>query len=258
MRLKGKIAVITGAGRGIGRAIALRLAEEGAHVVAADIDQASAEDTANQIESLGAESLALKVDVCSGDQVKAMVAAAVNRFGRIDILVNNAGITIAKPVVEFEEAEWDRMIDVNLKGVLRCSQEAAKIMIDQNSGKIINIASESGKTGRPIFSIYGATKFAIVGFTQGLAMELAPYRINVNAVCPGIVDTEMWEELDRVLSKRENLPKGAALKKRIKKIPLGRLESPEDVAGLVAFLASSDADYMTGQAVNITGGREVH
>jgi NAD(P)-dependent dehydrogenase (short-subunit alcohol dehydrogenase family) len=161
-------------------------------------------------------------------------------------------------VVDFKESDWDRMIDINLKGVLRFTQTVARHMVEQKSGKIINMASESGKTAKPLFTVYGTTKFAVVGLTQGLAQELAPYGINVNAVCPGIVNTPMWHGLDRALAKLQGLREGQALEKRRGAIPLGRLEEPEDVAGVVAFLASADADYMTGQSVNVTGGREFH
>jgi len=258
LRLKNKIAIVTGAGRGIGEAISLRLAKEGADVVVSDIDLDSATQTAKKVKALGRRSLAIRTDVSKSSDVEKMVNLVVSNFGRINILVNNAGIVIVKPVVEFEEEEWDKVIDADLKGVFLCSKAVAKVMIKQGNGKIINISSDSGKTAHAFFTVYSAAKFGVIGFTQGLAIELAPYKINVNAVCPGIVNTKMWEYLDEELGKRLNLSKGEALKKRIQSIPLGRLETPEDVAGVVAFLASQDADYMTGQAINVTGGREVH
>ena len=258
MRFADKRIIVTGSGRGIGRAIARRFAEEGAAVAISDIDRETAEATAAEINETGGTALAIELDVRSSESVRAMLDAVVAEWGRVDVLVNNAGITIAKPVVEFTEEEWERTLDINLKGVFRCSQLAAVQMITQGGGKIINLSSESGKTAKPNFTIYAASKFGVVGFTQGLAQELAPHGITVNAVCPGIVHTPMWEELDRVLAKRMGKKEGEILATRKEQIPLGRLEQPEDVAGVVAFLASDDANYMTGQSVNVTGGREFH
>jgi acetoin reductase-like protein len=258
MRFADTRVIVTGAGRGIGRAIALRFAREGASVAVCDIDPDTAKSTAAEVTDAGGRALEVELDVRSPESVKAMVETVVSAWDGVDVLVNNAGITIAKPVVEFTEEEWERTLDINVKGVFRCSQLVARQMIEQGCGKIINLSSESGKTAKPNFTIYAASKFGVVGFTQGLAQELAPYGINVNAVCPGIVHTPMWEELDRVLAKRMGKKEGEILATRKEQIPLGRLEQPEDVAGVVAFLASEDADYMTGQAVNVTGGREVH
>jgi len=258
MRLQNKVAIVTGAGRGIGEGIALRLAKESAHVAVCDINLESAKATAQKIKSLGRRSLAVQADVSKSADVKRMVDEVMQEFGRIDILVNNAGITLVNPVVEFSEEDWDRLININLKGVFLCSKEVAKIMVKQKSGRIINISSDSGKTGYALFAPYNASKFGVIGFTQGLAKELAPHGVTVNAVCPGIIGTKMWEYLDEELGKRWNLPKGEALMMHIKQIPLGRLGNPEDVAKVVAFLASSDADYVTGEAVNVTGGREMH
>jgi acetoin reductase-like protein len=258
MRFKDKIVLVTGAGRGIGRAIAVRFASEGAHVAVCDIDPTTAEGTAADIRAAGGSAEAHTLDVRKTENVQTVIDAVVAGRGKLDVLVNNAGITIPGPVVDFEEKDWDLTIDINLKGVLRCSQRAARVMVKQKSGCIITISSESGKTGKPLFSIYASTKFAVIGFTQGLALELAPHGIRVNAVCPGIVRTKMWEELDKSLAKLQGTKVGDALESRRKNIPLGRLEEPEDVAGVVAFLASEDANYMTGQAINVTGGREVH
>jgi meso-butanediol dehydrogenase/(S,S)-butanediol dehydrogenase/diacetyl reductase len=258
MRFQGKIAVVTGAGRGIGRAIAMRLAEDGANIAVCDIDSDTAAETAARIKERGVKAIGLQLDVRDREGIEEMIRRVVNTWGRIDILINNAGITISKPVIEFEEQEWDRTIDINLKGVFNCSQLVVRKMIEQGSGKIVNIASESGKTAKPEFSVYAASKFGVVGLTQGLAQEVARFGINVNAVCPGIVHTAMWEELDRVLAKRKGMKEGEVLASRKELIPLGRLETPEDVAGVVAFLVSDDAAYMTGQSVNVTGGREFH
>ena len=258
MRFDGKTAMVTGAGRGIGRAIALRLAREGADVAVCDIDTGAAERVAGEVIALGRRGLGVDLDVASRPSVDAAVETIARAWGGIDFLVNNAGITIGGAVVDFAESDWDRMIEINLKGVLRCSQAVARRMIARGSGKIVNVASESGKTAKPLFAVYATTKFAVVGLTQGLAQELAPHRINVNAVCPGIVRTQMWEELDRTLARLQGLKEGEALERRRLSIPLGRLEEPEEVAGVTAFLLSPDADYMTGQSVNVTGGREFH
>ncbi len=258
MKSNDKVAIVTGAGRGIGEAISIRLAKEGVDIVVCDIDFNNAQKTAEEIKAIGRQSLVIRTDVSKSSDVEKMVNLAMEKFGRIDILVNNAGIVIVKPIVELEEEEWDKVIDVDLKGIFLCSKAVAKVMINQKSGKIINISSDSGKTGYALFAHYNAAKFGVIGFTQGLAKELAPYKINVNAVCPGIVGTKMWDYVDEQLGRRWGLPKGEALKMHIKQIPLGRLETPQDVAGIVAFLASPDADYMTGQAMNVTGGREMH
>ena len=258
MRLNNKIAIITGAGRGIGEAISIRLAKEGTDIVVCDIDFDNAERTTEKIKTLGRQPLTIKIDVSKSKDVGEMVNLTMKKFGRIDILVNNAGIAIVKPIVEFEEEEWDKVIDVDLKGVFLCSKAVAKIMINQKSGKIINISSSSGKMGTEFFANYAAAKFGVIGFTQGLAKELAPYKITVNAVCPGIIGTKMWDYADEELSKRLGLPKGEAFKKQIQNIPLSRSGTPEDVAGIVAFLVSPEADYMTGQAINVTGGMVMH
>jgi len=252
------VVMVTGAGRGIGKAIAERFASEGAVAAVCDMSLETAEETAAAITAAGGKAEAFEMNVQSSDQIQTVIDRLIEKHGNIDVLVNNAGITIPGPVVDFQESDWDLMIDINLKGVLRCSQRVARTMINRKSGSIITIASESGKTGKPLFSLYAATKFAVIGFTQGLAMELAPYGIRVNAVCPGIVRTKMWESLDKDLARLQGTKEGEALELRKKNIPLGRLEEPEDVAGVAAFLASEDARYMTGQSVNVTGGREVH
>jgi len=258
LQLNNKIAIVTGAGQGIGEAISVRLAKEGADVVVSDINLDSTVKTGERIKALGRRSLAIEADVSESKDVEEMVNSTMKRFGRIDILVNNAGIVIVKPILEFEEEEWDKVINVDLKGVFLCSRAVAKIMIDQKSGKIINVSSSSGKMGTEFFATYAAAKFGVIGFTQGLAKELAPHRIIVNAVCPGIIDTEMWEYVDEELGKVLRLPKGEAFNRQIRNIPLSRAGTPEDVAGVVAFLLSSQADYMTGQAINVTGGMVMH
>jgi len=258
-RLLDKIALVTGASKGIGRAIAVAFAKEGANIV---VNYFKSEDDANdvvkEINALGRAAIPVRADVSKIDEVKAMVRRAIDEFGGIDILVNNAGVSTMGLLVDLTEQDWDYNMDVNAKGVFLCCQAVAPHMISQRHGKIINISSMAGKTGARFFSHYCASKFAVIGLTQSLALELAPYGINVNAVCPGYVETDMqrrelvWEAKLRGISPEE-VKKGY-----VESVPLGRLEKPEDVANVVLFLASADSDYMTGQAVNVTGGIETH
>ncbi len=256
-KLTAKVAIVTGAGRGIGRGIALRLAEEGCSLVINDLDLNGAKDVVRKIKERGRGAIAIRADVSKYPQVKRMVKAAIDRFKRIDILVNNAGITKVLPVTELTEKVWDKVMDINLKGTFLCSKEVAKQMIKQRSGKIINISSKSGKVGGLWLSAYCASKFGVIGFTQSLALELAPYGINVNAVCPGIVFTPLWKSLEKKYAKKLGIPIEKVRPYYVSKIPLGRDGTPEDVANVVIFLASSDSDYMTGQAINVTGGQEM-
>jgi len=256
MKLKDKVAIVTGAGRGIGRGIALRLAKDGADVVVADINSETVNKVAKEIEALGRKSLAIVADVSNGESVYAMVEHTVAKFDKLDIMVANAGICQVKPAIEITEEEWDKIFSVNTKGAFLCDQAAAKQMIKQKQkhGKIINCASIAAHSGFSLLSSYSATKFAIMGFTQALAKELGPYGINVNAYCPGIVGTDMWELIDEKMGILTGVPKGETLKKYTELITLGRVETPDDVACLVSYLASADSDYMTGQAINICGG----
>lgn len=254
MKLKGKVTIVTGAGRGIGRGIALRLAQDGADVVVNDINKENVNKVVKEIEGLGRKALGIVADVSNGAAVYAMVEQTVAEFGQLDIMVANAGIAQVKQAIEITEEDWDKVFAVNAKGVFLCDQAAAKQMIKQKKGKIINCASIAGHSGFSLLSHYSATKFAVVGFTQALAKELGPHGITVNAYCPGIVGTDMWDLIDEKMGPYLGLPKGETLKKYSELITLGRVETPEDVACLVSYLASSDADYMTGQAINICGG----
>ena len=255
MKLKDKVAIVTGSGRGIGRGIALRLAQDGANVVINDINAETANNVVKEVKALGVKSLAIVADVSKGKEVYSMVNKVVEKFGKLDIMVANAGIAGVKPVVEITEEDWDNIFAVNARGVFLCDQAAAKQMLKQKRGKIINCASVAGHVGYPLQAHYCATKFAVVGFTQALAKELGPYGITVNAYCPGIVGTDMWDLIDEEMGKYLGLPKGETIKKFSESIILGGVvETPEDVAGLVSYLASSDANYMTGQSINISGG----
>ncbi|MBM3561039.1 MAG: SDR family oxidoreductase [Alphaproteobacteria bacterium] len=206
----------------------------------------------------GGAALALVVDAARRADVERMVDATVQRFGRVDVLVNNAGVGAVAPLLDTDEATWDRLMAVNAKSVLLCSQAAARRMIAQGGGgRIINNASGAGKTapGKDLpLGAYAASKHAVVGLTKQLGLELAEHRILVNCVCAGIVDTPMWDLIDREVARLQSVPVGSVKAKAVAGIPLGRIEQPDDVAGVVAFLASADASYVTGQTYNVCGG----
>jgi acetoin reductase-like protein len=270
-RLNGKIAIVTGSGQGIGEAVALRLVHEGADVVVADINLGKAQQTSQEIRALGRRATAYGIDVASVAEIRRMVDSVAAEFGRIDILVNCAGVVQAKPFLEITEDDWDRILDVNLKGTTFCIQALAAQMIKQVPaevkaagraekcyGKIVNFSSISGRRGRALQLHYAASKTAIISVTQSAALALAPYNINVNAVAPGVVPTAMWEQIDRQCSHIFGTEPGQAMSEFIEKIPLKRPGTTEDVAGAVAFLCSSDADYITGQTLNVDGGYEMN
>jgi D-sorbitol dehydrogenase (acceptor) len=255
VRLLDKVAIVTGAGSGIGRAVALRYAGEGARVVAADRDAAAAAQTATDIGAESGEALAFAVDVTDQAAVAAMVAAAVERFGDIDILFNGAGVVRLGRLLDIGEADWDFVFDVNCKGTLWCAQAVARRMIEQGrGGKIVNVASQAGRRGEAHVLAYCASKAAVISMTQSMALALAPHRINVNAIAPGVVDTPMWEVVDRQFAEVEGIPLGAARSRAEDAVPLGRFGTPQDMTGAAVFLASADADYVTQQTLNVDGG----
>ena len=254
MRLADRVAIVTGSGRGIGKGIAQKFAQEGAKILIVDIDPHTAEATAAEIQKAGGQARWRKVDVTREAEVKEMVAFALREFGQIDILVNNAGIVQAAPFLELSEQDWDAILAVNLKGVVLCTKAVVAEMMKRKSGKIINIASRAGRVGIAHMASYCASKFAVVGLTQSNAMEFAPH-ITVNAICPGIVMTYMWEEYLPVhLGKIRGLSPEEMQRSRLATVPMGRPQYPEDVAKVALFLASPDADYITGQAIMDTGG----
>jgi acetoin reductase-like protein len=257
-RLKGKTALVTGAAQGIGEGIAVRFAAEGAHVVVNDMNLQKAEEVSARIRAQGVRSIAVKADVSKKNEVDSMRDIAVREFGRLDILVNNAGLARIVGFEDMTEEIWDTVIDVNLKGTFLCCLAFVPQMIKQRSGKIINMSSKSGKTGNTAFAAYCASKFGIIGLTQSLALDMAPYGINANAICPGIVFTPHWDRLQVEYAKKRNMPVENVREYLVSRIPLGRSQTPEDVANVAVFLASSESDFMTGQAVNITGGQEFH
>ncbi|OPX32796.1 MAG: hypothetical protein B1H40_01605 [Candidatus Latescibacteria bacterium 4484_181] len=241
--LENKIAIVTGAGQGIGQAIAVRLAQEGAEVVISDINLQSAEQTASRIRQMGRKSLALKADVANFEDVQAMVEKSTQEFGRVDILVNNAGVTKDNLLVRMTQQQWDWVISVNLKGAFNCTKAVVPLMMRNRYGRIINIASVIGLVGNTGQANYAASKAGIIGLTKSAAKELASRGITVNAVAPGYIQTEMTERLPE-----------QAKEAFLKTVPLQRVGLPQDVAGVVAFLASEDASYITGQVINIDGG----
>jgi len=235
MRLKDKVAIVTGGGQGIGRAICLALAKEGCNVAVGDINIQTAEKVAEEIRSLQRSALAIKVDVSDNRQVNQMVEVALKEFGKIDILVNNAGIAYQGTIENMKEEDWDKVIDVNLKGTFLCSKAVIKLMKKQRSGKIINLASFSGKVGGlTVGANYAASKAGVICFTKSLAMELASYNVNVNAVSPAFIDTTMSTTFPE--------------------IPIGRKGLPEDVANAVVFLASEEASFITAEILDVDGG----
>jgi NAD(P)-dependent dehydrogenase (short-subunit alcohol dehydrogenase family) len=256
-QLLDRISIVTGGSKGIGRSIALSLAREGANVVIADI--LDEKDTVNEIRALGRTAIALRTDVSKISDTQAMAKRAVDEFGRIDILVNSAGIfTRMASLTELTEQDWDLTMDVNAKGVFLCCQAVAPHMIKQRYGKIVNVSSGSGKTGFRLLSHYSASKFAVNGLTQSIALDLAPYGINVNAVCPGFVETDMGSRQWVLEAEQRRISPKEVKNDYLRTVPLGRLVRPEDIANVVIFLASEGSSCMTGQAINVTGGREMH
>ena len=256
--LEGQVAIVTGAGRGIGRAIALRLAQEGCRVTVADLDGETAAQVSAEIQELGGRALALQVDVTRRDDVERMVRQTTAALGSLRILVNNAGIGAIAPLLETDEETWDALMNVNAKGVLFCSQAAARQMIAQGGGgRIINNASGAGKIAPGKYlplGAYAASKHAVVALTKQMGLELSDHGILVNCVCAGIVDTPMWDQIDRETAARQGVPVGSIKEQAVADIPLGRIQQPDDVANMFAFLASADASYMTGQTYNVSGG----
>ncbi|NLJ26093.1 MAG: 3-oxoacyl-[acyl-carrier-protein] reductase [Firmicutes bacterium] len=241
MRLANKVAIVTGGARGIGQAIALRLAEEGAEIAICDVQPS--DKTVAQIEELGRAALALKVDITQESQVKEAVDSVMAKWGRIDILVNNAGVTRDGLLLRMQESEWDMVLDVNLKGAFLFSRAALRPMLKQRQGRIISIASVVGLMGNPGQTNYAASKAGVIGFSKSLAREVASRGVTVNCVAPGFIVSEMTDALTEDQKK--------AL---LDQVPLGDMGLPGDVAAVVAFLASCDARYITGQTINVDGG----
>ncbi len=243
MPLKGQTAVVTGGARGIGKEIALSLARDGANIVIADLMTEQSEETAEEIKKLNCKALIQKVDVSKTADVEGMVKNTIDEFKALDILINNAGVTRDTLIVRMKEEDWDFVLRVNLTGTFNCTKAAAKYMMKQRKGKIVNIASIVGAMGNAGQANYSASKAGIIGLTKTSARELASRNITVNAVAPGFIDTEMTRSLN------ENI------KQQLKEqIPMGKLGMPEDIANCIKFLVSDDASYITGQVVHVNGG----
>ena len=243
MRLAGKVAIITGAGRGIGQATALKFAREGAHVAVCDVDEHSAVETARMVEGVGGQAMPFRVDVTDKPSIQAMVEAVRDRFGRIDILVNNAGIVADAQLKNMTDEQFDRVIDINLKGTYNCTKAVVHIMLDQQSGVILNASSIVGLSGNFGQTNYAASKFGVIGMVKTWARELGKRGIRANAVCPGFVSTSIITSIpEKVIDALET------------KVPLGRLGRPEEIANAYAFLASDEASYINGAVLEVSGG----
>ena len=258
--LEDRIAIVTGGAQGLGEAICHRLAREGAHLVVADINEAKAKQVAADVrQETGRSAIAIPVDVTDEAQVDAMVARTVERFDRLDILISNAAILSAGAVEEFPAEKWQAVINVNLVGYFICAKHAARVMKEQQSGVIIQINSKSGKKGSFRNSAYAASKFGGIGLTQSIALELAEYKIRVNAICPGnLLDSPLWvDSLYRQYAIKWGISEKEVRQKYVDQVPMKRGCTYDDVTNMVVFLASDQSAYTTGQAINVTGGQEM-
>ena len=253
-RFEGQVVVITGAARGIGTACAQRFAQEGAHVVCLDLLAEENEAVAAECAALGAESLALTCNVTEPESVGACIEAALERWGRVDTLITSAGIYTGSPLPEVSLEQWQRLIDINLTGVFLCNQAVAPAMMEQGSGSIINISSMAGKTSWPSTAEYSASKTGVIGLTRSVAMELAPYGVTANAVCPGNTLTEMVRKVAERQGEQLGMTGPEWLEMRANDCPMNRMAEPWEIAGVCAFLASQDSRYITGQALEVDGG----
>ena len=249
MNLKNKVAIVTGSRRGIGKAIVLALAKAGANVVVSDINLDDCNKVVEEIKAIGGNALAVKADVSNPEDVSKMINLTTEKFGKVDILVNNAGIYIQKSLKEITEKDFDKILDINLKGVFLCSKAVVPEMIKQGKGKIVNITSIAGQVGFANSSAYCASKGAIINITRELALELAQHKINVNAIGPGVIETAMTTDLLKDKATKEAM---------LANIPLGRIGKPEDIANAAVFLASDKADYITGITLFVDGGWLAH
>lgn len=253
--LQGKVALVTGAAQGIGRGIALRLAEEGVKVALVDLNQQKLDSVQKEVEALGVKATSFVADISKRDDVYRAIDHAEKELGGFDVMINNAGISQVKPLSEVTPEDLDRILNINIGGVTWGIQAAAaKFKQRKQKGKIINASSIAGHDGFALLGIYCATKFAVRALTQAAAKEFASAGITVNSYCPGVVGTDMWVDMDKKFAEFTGAPVGATYKKYVEGIALGRVQTPEDVAALVAFLSSEDADYITGQSILTDGG----
>lgn len=253
--LSGKVAVVTGGARGIGRAISLRLAADGAAVAVADLNEEGAAAVAREIGAAGGSATAVEVDVADVASTERLISRTVQELGRVDVMVANAGIIQVKPFLDITAEDWDRTFAVNVRGVFLSLQATARRMIDQgDGGRLLATASIAAKMGAPYQAHYQASKSALVGLVRSAAWEMGKHGITVNCYCPGVVDTDMWRYIDVERGKLMDRRPGELLKEMAGRNPLGRVEVPDDVAPLVSFLASEDSRFITGQAINVCGG----
>lgn len=254
-----KVAVITGGAQGIGKGLAERLGKDGFKIAISDLNIDLANKTVDELKNKGFEAIAVEGDISKQEDQFALVSKTVETFGSVDVFINNAGIDQVEPVEDITPDNLNKIFNVNVNGTVYGIQAATKQMKKQeNGGKIINACSIAGKTAFELLGAYSATKFAVRGLTQVSAKELAQYNITVNAYCPGIVGTGMWDRIDAGMVEYKGLEKGEAWQEQVDNIPLERSQTADDVAGLVSYLASDDSNYMTGQAINIDGGIEVN
>ena len=271
MRLKDRVAIVTGGGGGLGEGICMCLAREGAHVVVSDLKLELAEKVAAKVKELGQKALAIRTDVRKPDECKEMVDATLKEMGRLDILVANAGVdglptdnSPASPLIEdIKEEDWDRVVDVNLKGVFMCNRAVAPLFKEKKNGRIINISSVAGRQGEELLAPYAASKAGVISLTQSVALQMAPYHVNVNAVCPGIIWTPMWERLanfaSNVVPEAAGAPPEDIYNLMVQmRIPFKKDQTPTDIGNTVVFLASDDASEITGQALNVCGGMRMN
>jgi NAD(P)-dependent dehydrogenase (short-subunit alcohol dehydrogenase family) len=252
MKLVGKLAIVTGGARGIGAAICRRYADEGARVAVADILEDEAGALAREI---GRGAFGVQLDVTRRASIDAMVETVVGRAGGIDILVNSAAIFDMAPLLEITETSYDEQFAVNVKGLLFTLQAVAAHMVQQGrGGKIVNFSSQAGRRGEPLVAVYCASKAAVISLTQSAGLALIKHKINVNAIAPGVVDTPMWNQVDALFARYEGLPVGEKKRRVGLAVPYGRMGTPEDITGAAVFLASSDADYVVAQTLNVDGG----
>jgi meso-butanediol dehydrogenase/(S,S)-butanediol dehydrogenase/diacetyl reductase len=256
VKLRGKVSYVAGGGHGIGRGIALALAREGSRVLVADIDAGAAQAVAAEIAALGVESHALSIDVTQWEDAQRLCRTVEDRFSRLDIAVNSAGVISVQRVEVMSEAEWDRMMNVNAKGTFLCCKAAIPLLQRSGGGRIVNIASVSGKDGYPGLAHYSASKYAVIGFTNSLAKELARQEITVNAICPGVIRTSMWDLLAEEWRSKDETAEDSWRRQVLAFVPQGRPQTVEDVGDLVVYLAL--ARNVTGQAINLDGGLTSH